>query len=246
MLPGSNPAEASTPSVLPDGPALPPTALPSTSRSRSSSDPGALPVPRGSAGLPAGSAGAVPPAEPPLAPPSPAPLSTRPASQESTIGARIGSSFLTRSPPAPEPPTAGRAPSRLTTSSCWSPKMWLAMALPSCSSMADRSVPPVSRSSSCWARADRIEPAPAGLPAFACRPPSRAGSMAAAAVRTSSGDAPTCCEICSAGSAPRMSSSAVTGSPSVWRRIGSALAGQPDAGDPRGRGARDSGSRVGA
>ena len=41
--------------------------------------------------------------------------------------------------------------------------MWLAMAVPSCSSIADRSAPPVSRSSSCWPSAWRIEPAPRGV-----------------------------------------------------------------------------------
>ncbi len=221
MLPASNP-----PADPPPDPAEPPTrepaALPSTSRSRSSSEPGVLPPP------PPGSAGEVSagwPAVPPPRPPPP-PLSTRLASQESTIGARIGSSFLTRSPPKPEPPTAGSAPSRLTTSSSWSPKMWLAMAVPSCSSMADRSAPPVSRSSSCWPRACRIDPAPDESPAFAWRPPSSAGSTAAAQVRTSSGVAPTCCEIWSAGSAPRMSSTADMRSPFPAWRTGSAASEQ--------------------
>ena len=88
----------------------------------SSSEPGALPPPP--PGQRGRGVGAGPQAVPPPSPPPP-PLSTRLASQESTIGARIGSSFLTRAPPAPEPPTAGRPPSRLTTSSSWSPKMWL-------------------------------------------------------------------------------------------------------------------------
>ena len=45
---------------------------------------------------------------PPTPRPAAPPLSTLLASQDRTIGARIGSSFLTRAPPRPDPPTAGR------------------------------------------------------------------------------------------------------------------------------------------